>query len=59
MQVDPPKRDCKLPSLNSFLNIDNVELEPPLRNLLLRWTWSKVKEKHDIFIVLQKYMTKQ
>lgn len=36
MQVDPPKRDCKFPSLNSLLNKDNVELEPPLRNLRLR-----------------------
>lgn len=32
---DPPRRDCKVPSLNSLLNKENVELDVPLRNLLL------------------------
>lgn len=33
---DPLIRDCKLPSRSSFLNIENAELAPPFRNLLLR-----------------------
>ena len=32
---EPPKLDCKVPSRNSFLNI---EFEPPFLNLLLRCT---------------------
>ena len=35
---DPPRRDCKLPSRSSFLNIENAELAPPFRSLLLRCT---------------------
>ena len=35
---DPPRRDCKFPSRSSFLNMENVELDPTLRNLLLRCT---------------------
>jgi hypothetical protein len=27
---DPPRRDCKLPSRNSFLSIENAKLAPPL-----------------------------
>lgn len=33
---EPPKRECRFPSRNSFFNIERVELDPPLRNLLLR-----------------------
>lgn len=40
---DPPKRDCRFPSRNSLLNIVCVELDPPLRILLLRCTFSSVK----------------
>jgi hypothetical protein len=35
---DPPRRDCKLPSRSSFLSIENAELAPPFRSLLLRCT---------------------
>lgn len=43
---DPPRSDCKLPSRSSFLNSENAELDPPLRNLLFRCTLSSVKEHH-------------
>ncbi|RDY11226.1 hypothetical protein CR513_04141, partial [Mucuna pruriens] len=35
---EPPRRDCKAPSRNSFLNIENVEPKPPFLTLLLRCT---------------------
>lgn len=35
---EPLRRDCKVPSLNSFLIKENVELETPLLTLLLRCT---------------------
>lgn len=45
-EEEPPRKDCKFPSFNSFLKADNeVELDPPpLRSLLLRCTFSLVKE---------------
>ena len=36
IQEEPPKRDCRFPSLNSFLNKERVEWGPPLRDFLLR-----------------------
>lgn len=36
IREDPPKRDCKFPSLSSFLNKERVEWDPPLRDFLLR-----------------------
>lgn len=38
MYEEPPRRDCKAPSFNSFLNKENVELETPFLTLLLRCT---------------------
>lgn len=35
---DPPRWDCRVPSLSSLLKLENEKLEDPLRNLLLRWT---------------------
>nr|AFK43424.1 unknown [Lotus japonicus] len=42
MYEDPPRRDCRAPSRNSFLNIDNVEPGPPFLTLLLRCTFKKL-----------------
>lgn len=41
---EPPRSDCRFPSRNSLLNIESVELDPPLRYRLLRCTLSLVKE---------------
>ena len=42
---EPPRRECKAPSRNSFLNIDIVEPEPTFLTLLLRCTYILVTEK--------------
>lgn len=42
---DPPRMDCRFPSLSSLLKIERAEV-PPLRNLLLCCTCNAVNDKY-------------
>lgn len=44
---EPPRRDCRFPSRNSFLSKENVEFGPPLRSLRLRWMWTYSQGRLD------------